>query len=164
MISHSELLLNIHYDPDTGIFSWRKPRKHVSTGQRAGSLDKDGYRCIKIRSDGKPKVYRAARLAIFYMTGDWPAGEADHRNLVKDDDSYDNVRPATKSQNMANTSVRADSSTGLKGVQRHGNLFYAKITVDKKIHRLGSFAKSSDATEAYRVAAITMRGEFARTS
>lgn len=152
----------LSYDPETGVFVWIKARPRVVVGNRAGSIDKDGYRIIKIDQ----KNYRCGRLAIFYMTGVWPEGEADHKNLIKDNDAWINIRAATKGQNMSNVRVRSHSATGIKGVQkhRHGGNYYAKITVDNKRINLGTFRKKTDAAAAYRAAALQHRGEFARHS
>ncbi len=38
----------IHYDPETGILTWKKkPAKNIEAGTRAGSLKSNGYRYIR---------------------------------------------------------------------------------------------------------------------
>jgi len=50
------------------------------------------------------------------MTRKWPAYAVDHRNLDKGDNRWDNLREATRSQNMANTSLPSTNTSGFKGV------------------------------------------------
>lgn len=53
----------------------------VKVDQIAGSKDKDGYIVITIHR----KLYKAGRLAWFYVHGRWPAGEIDHKNRIRSD-------------------------------------------------------------------------------
>ncbi len=58
----------LSYDPETGIFVWAGHGRGIPTGKRAGSVDPNGYRYIKIdRCD-----YLAQRLAWFWVNGTWP--------------------------------------------------------------------------------------------
>lgn len=81
------------YDPITGTFTHLRNHAKVKAGQQAGSLDDRGYRQIVISG----KFYYAHRLAWFYMTGEWPVSEVDHKNLEKDDNVWTNLRAATRS-------------------------------------------------------------------
>ncbi len=105
---HKYLLQNRHYDPETGIWTHLKR----SPGKIAGCKDKDGY--IIISLDGI--LYRSARLAIFYMTGHFPKGLADHRNRIRDDDRYTNLRDATPLLNSRNRGLSSNNTSGVNGV------------------------------------------------
>lgn len=63
----------VAYNPATGIFTWLVDRKGrggvVRAGSVAGTIDANGYRVITIDN----RKYVAARLAWFYVTGDWPS-------------------------------------------------------------------------------------------
>jgi hypothetical protein len=144
-----ELLL---YDPTAGIFTRRIAMGNAPAGAAAGYVSTDGYRYIKI--DGRK--YGAGRLVIMFMTGELPVNEVDHWNLDKADDRFDNLRPATHSQNMAN--IRPRGKLRLKGVYQVGSKFRAMI-----MHRrLGTFPSADLASEAYEVAAVAEWGAFAR--
>lgn len=93
MIELSELKMLLEYNPLIGKFTnKKKPHKTV------GSYDRDGYLTIYL----KGKDYRAARLAWFYMTGDWPTGQIDHINRIPSDDRWENLRDVTPSENLLN--------------------------------------------------------------
>ena len=89
-ITEARLKERLHYDPDTGIFTWLKmSRQPKRLGSVAGGRC-DGY--IQIYLDGL--IYRAHRLAWLYMTGEWPVGYLDHKNGVRDDNRWCN-RPGS---------------------------------------------------------------------
>jgi hypothetical protein len=92
----------------------------------------------------------------------------DHINLDTLDNRGSNLRAATRSQNMANMGLRKDNTSGLKGVvRRSGNYdkpWIAQIGIGLLPKNLGVFATKEEAYEAYRKAAISAFGEFARVS
>jgi hypothetical protein len=164
MILTAERLREVlHYWPETGIWTWR-----VRMGQRgqigavAGSINGKGYRQIKI--DGC--VYRANRLAVFYIKGGWPIDEVDHENLDKADDRWLNLRPATKSQNNANRPAQANNAIGLKGASRakREKKWRAQIKIDGRVIYLGLFDTPEAAHFAYIIAADKAFGQFARAA
>lgn len=88
----------------------------------------------------------------------------DHINLNPLDNRKENLRVATHGQNMFNKPLRRDSSSGVKGVQRHGNKWRSTIGFGGKKLRLGSFDNIQDAVNAYNQAALKHHGEFAKLS
>jgi hypothetical protein len=80
-ITHEELLKALHYDPKTGIWRWKVSRRCVRAGDVAGTKKKNGYLQIKVSQ----KVYLGQRLAFFYMTGEWPQNDVDHKNCTRPD-------------------------------------------------------------------------------
>jgi hypothetical protein len=95
------------------------------------------------------------------MTGQWPLGELDHKDRNRHNNAWNNLREATRSQNVAN-SFRLRNATGFPGVKRRPNgRFVASISHQKRRHWLGSFATAEEAQIAYQAAAIKYFGEFA---
>src|SRR5882672_12012976 len=86
------------YYPITGQWHWLVKRPHVEIGDRAGSYKSKRRCCIKVGGIG----YKAANLAWFYMTGQWPELEIDHKNRNETDDRWENLRQTTRSQNCTN--------------------------------------------------------------
>jgi hypothetical protein len=98
------------------------------------------------------------------MTGELPINDVDHKNRDRGDCRWENLRPATRSQNNANSIPQAHNKLGVKGVYREGSKFVARIKVNGRGKRLGSFPSASLAAYAYKAAAVAAFGEFARLS
>jgi len=151
----------LHYDSDTGVFTWRM-RHDVDpwwngryAGKIAGTKNKDGYIAIAIFD----KRYVAHRLAWFYQFGEWSF--VDHRDGVRDNNRSGNLRKATSQQNNQN---RKRTGKYLKGVWCRGRRWQAQITKDRRKYNLGYFDTEAQAHAAYVRAAKLMFGEFARAS
>jgi len=75
-----------------------------------------------------------------------------------------NLRICTSSQNIANTKISCDNTTGFKGVAYHKlqGKYTARVQKDGVRFNLGVFINPKDAALAYDKAALEMFGEFAR--
>lgn len=158
-LTHERLQEILHYDPVTGIFTWKiRPAQRTFAGDRAGALSGKGYRQVRY----KRKFYRCNRLAWFYMTGGWPKAQIDHKNGDRADDSWNNLREATNGQNQWNTPAKINNKTGLKGARWNRRLqrFTADIRVNGKTRHIGVFDTAEDAHQAYLLRAAQMHGEF----
>ena len=149
------------YDPETGVFRWRHERNNgkINPWTAAGSPDNKGHIKIQI---GK-QMHRAHRLAWLYMTGAFPMQQIDHRNLIKDDNRWCNLREANQAQNQWNTGLRRDNKSGVKGV--HFSAVYKKwiasCTVNGKRHVLGSFQTREEAAKVVQEFRKQHHGEYA---
>lgn len=146
------------YDPDTGIFTWKvRTTNRVQVGDQAGHPDpQHGYRLIGI--DGR--IYHAARLAFLYMTGAMPSF-VDHKDRVRLNDRWANLRPATRSQNQANRSRQLNNTSGFKGVTPHQGKWMARVTYKGRTRRVSGFDTAVAAAAAYDEIARRMHGSFA---
>lgn len=111
----------LHYDPLTGAWTWINPNpraRNIRRGDMAGTVRADGRRQISLGGS----LFLASRLAWFYMLGVWPSEEIDHKNRVKSDDRWDNLREATHSENMYNREW-CERSGDLRGICKDGNQF-----------------------------------------
>ena len=101
MINQKQLKEVLHYDPLSGIFIWKiKSARCIQIGDIAGYKD-HGY----IRIEINHKAYFANRLAFLYMEGYFPEGDVDHKDRIKDNNKWNNLRHVTRSCNMRNTKV-----------------------------------------------------------
>jgi HNH endonuclease len=148
------------YDPETGEMRW-KPGIPRWGGQIAGSLHKVHKRCVI--SIGKQRFY-AARLIWKWMTGDDPPAEIDHWDADGTNDRWENLRPATRGQNLANTGPRKRNKSGLKGASFHpaSGLWRSRLYHNGQHHFLGYFKTAEEAHEAYCKAVREMHGAFSR--
>jgi hypothetical protein len=125
----------------------------------AGTINSCGRRVIEI--DGK--TYPANRLAWFFMTGVWPRHEVDHIDTNKLNDVWSNLREATPAQNTANKNIYRNNTSGFKGVtlDRKSGKWRARYGNGGRVS-LGRFKTKEEAIEAYKRAARTAVGDFAR--
>jgi hypothetical protein len=162
MITQSELKQVLEYNPETGLFTWKKTvNTRAVIGSIAGWNINEGYIQISIYG----KKYRAHRLAYLYMTGNFPENFIDHINHIKDDNRWTNLRDATNSQNQVNRLKLKNNTSGYKGVcwHKHHKKWSAQIMyMNKNIH-LGKYTTPQEAYEAYKKKAIELYGEFACT-
>ena len=160
MLTHDRLLSILSYCKESGNFVWLIRNGRAHPGKIAGSVRKDGYVAILIDR----KSYKAHRLAWFYVNGEWPNGRLDHEDNCQSNNRWGNLRPATHSQNMANRKLNANSSTGHKGVSRHGGRYRAYVNKDGHRHYLGWFDTGEAAAAAAGAKALELHGAFARRS
>ncbi|HBQ2427549.1 TPA: HNH endonuclease [Klebsiella aerogenes] len=158
-ITQDELKDLVRYDPETGCFHHLVIRKNVRAGDVAGGLDMEGY--IRLRLNGRR--YKAHRLAIFYMTGEWPKA-VDHKNKNRSDNRWCNIRPCSLAENNQNPGVSPKNKSGCSGVHWHGRQkkWIAAIQIDRKKLHLGSFSSKEEA-EAVAVAAFLVREKMLDT-
>jgi hypothetical protein len=145
-MTQDELKQMMHYDPDTGIFTWRVKHKKAVPGKIAGCR-KAGCR-TRICIDRK--LYYAGRLAWFYMKGQWPDPEVDHKDGDKSNDTWNNLREASRWQNGTNRKYFGKAGQQLPpGVSQNGKKFQAKIFHLGKETCLGTFPTALAAHERW---------------
>jgi hypothetical protein len=154
MVNADELRALLHYEPETGMFTWRvKPSRRIAAGTVAGHVRADdGY--ISIQIDGVP--YFAHRLAWLYMSGNWSIADIDHRDTVRSNNAFANLREAADFPNQQNIrKATCRSSTGVLGVFPSGTSstrFRASVRVSGKNLGLGTFGSKTEAYAAYVIA------------
>lgn len=150
----------LDYDPMSGIFRWRVSRKNRAQAGAVAGTPSRGYIYIKI--DGV--TYRAHRIAWLYVHGVFPPGGLDHEDNIQSHNWINNLRPATQTQNNANSRLRSDSTSGRKGASWHKQQQRWRSTIrinGKQIH-LGMFDTPAEAHAAYALRAHEVFGTFAR--
>lgn len=148
----------LHYDPATGAWTWlvdplRGPRR---AGKPAGSDKGGGYKRIVI---GGARHY-AHRLAVLYMTGEWPDGDVDHKDRDPSDNRWSELRVSSHSQNLANAKRPKNNTSGHKGVTWHRRIKRWHVRVGRR--HVGYFKEKEAAVTAYSSKATEIYGEFAR--
>ena len=147
------------YNQETGVITWLVTKSsHGPAGSVAGTINKDGYR--RVRVDGKR--YMAHRLAWFLVRGEWPRGQLDHINGSRDDNRIVNLREVTVSQNQTNARRHRDSKAPYKGITFSCGKWVAQISIDGRQRSLGRFETPEAAHARYCEAAQEAFGEFWR--
>lgn len=148
-----ELWELFEYRPLTGELLWRKPTSNrVKSGDVVGSPGRNNG--VDVRLHGN--LYRAHRFVWRWVTADDPGQlEVDHINGNRRDNRYQNLRLATRAQNMWNIAC-----TG--ATKMPCGRYYSRIRIGGKPIHLGTFATEREAQEAYKKAALELRGEFAK--
>ena len=158
MITAARLKELMHYDSATGVFTRLVSKRVDRVGAVAGSKDSYGY--VQIKLDGQ--LYLAHRLAWLYKTGGYPATEIDHINSIRSDNSWSNLRVATRNQNAQHVN-RALPKSGVRGAYKDHNAWHSFIHSNGIRVYLGAYATKEQAGEAYKNAAAALHKEFCHT-
>lgn len=151
------------YDADTGSLTWAVGRGRYGNRARAGAVagweDPDGYRQVRVDR----RAYLAHRIVWLLTYGVWPDGIIDHINRDPRDNRVTNLRLCTHPENHANTNLRSDNTSGIKGVSWavRQRKWVARIRANGRVRHLGYFASKDDAAAAYATAAAEHFGAFA---
>ena len=156
MITQSELKSIAHYDPQTGYFTSFVSRGNIKCGDIMGHINRIGYVEVCINRKG----YRAHQLAFLYMNGVYPK-EVDHIDGNPSNNRWNNLRIASRQENMWNRGVNENSQTGVKGVHPHKNKFKVQFRVFGKKVYLGLFDDLQEAKRHHDEFVELFQGEFA---
>jgi hypothetical protein len=151
----------LSYDPLTGVITWVKsPGRGVPLGTKAGCLRYDGYLLVRVFK----KNYYFHRLAWALQTGEWPDKQVDHIDKNRQNNTFDNLRLASRSENQRNKNSAKNSSSKYLGVcfHKHNKKWQAQgIGQDSKNAYLGQYETEEEAAKAYNEYAQKTYGEFA---
>jgi hypothetical protein len=150
------------YDEKTGTLWWRKPREGRRLDIPAGRRQKNRHVTVSLDY----VAYQVPHIIWLLKTGKWPTKELDHKNTIRWDNRWNNLREATPTQNRANSSRRKDNSSGMKGVSWHAprKKWRARIMLGRKETHLGLFDSKEAAQRIYIKAAKKYFREFARAA
>jgi hypothetical protein len=157
----------LHYDLQTGNFTWRKSGSWRRTNKaHPGTVAGWVYRGRRsIRIDGQN--YFAHRLAWLWVIGEWPPHpyEIDHKDCNPLNNCWSNLRACSATQNSANKGRLIRNTSGAKGVswETRDGKWRAQIRVKGKSIHLGYRVSMEEAASLYAAAAREIFGEFART-
>lgn len=154
----SILLQLLRYDRRSGKLYWRERLGSTRgiaifnsqfAGKEAGKIDTFGYVVVTIYTHH----YRAHRL-IWKMVNDADPIEIDHRNGVRSDNRWRNLREGPRSINTKNCRMRLDNTSGHTGVCFDKTVWRAQIYANGKCITLGYFKQKRDAIRVRRAAEI----------
>lgn len=149
----------LHYDPETGIFTWKeRPRSHFNTERGYGVFHGKNYKNPpgRVSKRGYYEIgfsgerHRAHRLAWLYMTGEWPEADIDHINHNRIDNRWCNLRSVNRQQNACNSRLRDQNTSGFAGVSynKRTGMWEAYVGYCGKKIKLGLHKEKQDAINA----------------
>lgn len=111
-----------------------------------------GYAAVGV---GKRKLL-AHRVIYAIVTGKMPEGQIDHINGNRVDNRIENLRDVSRSENLHNSKVPKNNSSGFPGVSWHAQhqKWRTQICIDNRNIHLGYFKDFEDAVQARKMAKI----------
>jgi len=167
------------YNPETGDLIWKeRDRADFKTNQaylrfaKASANRPAGARAYTIRRTPlgiKTKLFGkqlyAHRIIWEMHKGQIPEKMIiDHINGNPWNNRIENLRLASRAENVRNSKIPSSNTSGFKGVQRSGNKWKASIVFNGKYIFIGTFDEKEKAGIAYFKEAKRLFGEFARFS
>jgi len=170
MITQEYLKECLHYNKETGVFTWAERPPHHFTldgqasyvnsrfaGKKAGSIVSLGLKkyvkkYVRITISGRN--YLAHRLVWMYEVGEFPSKEIDHINGNGVDNRLENLREVSCQENRKNKKIYKCNKSGCCGVRfekTKGKWRAAIGFKGKKLH-LGYFSNFLDAVNARKSA------------
>ena len=159
----------LRYEPETGKIFWRNRTPDLFTdgyrtaegmcrwwnatyanGEAMTADDGDGFLTGMVFG----KKYRAHRVIWAIETGAWPDGQIDHKDHVRNNNRWSNLREVTSQINAMNQSMRVTNTSGVMGVSwsKASRKWVANINIGGKQKSLGLFTEKSDAIAARQAA------------
>jgi len=162
----------LRYEQKTGELFWLprtpeffKPARRFKEGRQtaanqwnakhAGNLalngvEAEGYKAGRVLGC----TFKAHRVIWAMVHDEWPKGEIDHINGVRDDNRLINLRLVTQRENTLNRARRSDNASGVTGVcwDKKSKKWRATIGVLGSLKYLGLFETIQEAAEVRRQA------------
>lgn len=146
-------------DYQDGVLSFRKSRGGISAGSPLGYESPNGYLHVRLLGI----LYPVHRVVWKLHHGTDPEF-IDHADGDKKNNSIDNLREVTRTQNNRNASLSKANTTGFTGVcyaKREG-MYRAEIYAEGKRTSLGYHEDIKDAVFAYNEACEKLHGEYGK--
>ena len=154
-VTQEQLKKLLRYKSSTGEWWWRVSNRKNKAGDRAGFFNKStGYMQIGLGGH----LYNMHVLAWLYMKGKF-IPEIDHKNTVRSDNKWRNLRKATHQQNCVNSLRPKNNTTGYKGVARTST---GRFRAYFRGRHIGVFGSAISAARAYDIEARRQFGRYAR--
>jgi len=152
MITQKELKEALNYNPNTGIFTRKYNNASFKIGSEVSTKHSKGYITTQING----KQYLAHRLAWLYMTGEFPKFQIDHKDQIKHNNKWKNLREVNNQENHKNMPIQQNNTSGNIGVswRKDRNKWNSYIVNNNKKINLGSFDDLEDAIIARQQAEI----------
>jgi len=152
---------NFKVNEDGSLVFIGKPTARRRFGQKVGSLGNHGYLVCKFIDSIIPihKIY----YALYHGVYPEKPFIVDHKNRNKLDNSIENLRLCTYSDNLCNK-ISYNNTSGCKGVSWHNgtNKWRVALNYKKKKYNFGLYKSFEEAVKVCAEERIKLHGEFAK--
>ena len=157
----TQALVDEYFEYREGKLYWKKvnhPNKQYLVGSEAGSIHKTGYRHVTWFN----RPHKVHRL-IFLLEHGYLPKEIDHINGNRLDNSIENLREATRSENQYNKGACKNNTSGSRGVSWHkkSKAWLVRVSVGGKSKIIGYFKDLELADLVGNMAREKYHGKFA---
>jgi hypothetical protein len=113
---------------------------------------------VNLQVSGRASSIRAHRIVFALAHGHWPADDLDHENRDRGANQIENLRDVTRGQNLQNVGLRANNTSGVKGVswRKEKRKWRSRIDADERSLNLGDFKTFSEASDVRWAAEMVM--------
>lgn len=139
--------MDLSFEEVFKLFTYKKGDLYwIASGKKAGWTEKRHNR-FYVRIAYKKKRYYGHRITFMLLKGEAPK-IIDHINGNGLDNRIENLREASHTENILNSSKRKNTSSKHKGVVLTKGRWVARITVKRKQINLGTFLTEKEAFQA----------------
>lgn len=157
-INENDIDWNKIFTYEGGVLSRIDP--HPVTRHRCvGSINSNGHYQLKYHDC----MYYLHRVIWIMHNGTIPPNtEVDHIDQDRGNNKIENLRLSTKSENLMNSKMRVNNTTGAKGVvKRPSGMYAARIDLKGKRLNLGTYRTIEEASQVVEEKREELFGEFA---
>jgi hypothetical protein len=157
-------------EKNSKVFWKERPRKHFkrqSDWQRINNAHAGKEAFCTLAANGylsgviEKKIYLAHRVLWKMKYRKEPPPSLDHKDGIRTNNAWSNLRSATYSQNAQNRKNKPYAESGYKGVYKSRNKWMARLTVGYRRMYFGSYDTREEARAARVAAEMQFHGEFA---
>lgn len=152
------------YEESTGFLFWKRINSNRINSTIPAGYSKGNGRHLYISIDGESYLVHRIIWKMYYK--EEPPSEIDHCDRDASNNKINNLRKAIRSQNKANENVRANNTSGYKGVSWHkrANKWRAYLMFNCIEIHIGYFNTKEEAALARKAYAEKVWKEYANES
>ena len=155
IVTQKRLKELLNYDPESGVFKWRKPIVSRNQPEIAGYSEEQKSKIYYTRIYIDGEKHYAHRLAWLYVYGVFPE-IIDHIDGDGENNRICNLRNTSISENLKNKKLYKSNSSGYHGVRKRkgSSSWRVQIGVDGSPVYLGSYKNLEEAIQVRKNAEI----------
>jgi hypothetical protein len=164
MITQKRLHDLFEYRKDGNLIWKVSISNRVKIGDIVGYID-SGQKPLYRRTQLDGKKHRVHRLIFLYHYGHiTPGMDIDHIDGNSLNNRIDNLREATRSQNLQNSKISSNNTSGVKGVlwDKKYRRWEVRLSIEGKVKYLGQYKTLEEAEAVVKEARVKYHGEYAR--